>query len=71
MISQNSFRETLKKITSDNDNLRAEKNVLLTENNSLKEKNSKQYAELQRLENALAMSEVHGKSYGEKVRNMH
>lgn len=66
-LSLNSFRETLQKMTNDSDDLRKEAKVLLTENKSLKEKNSNQYAELQRLENALASSEIHGKTYAEKV----
>lgn len=66
-MSRNSFRETLQKMTNDSDDLRKEAKVLLTENKSLKEKNSNQYAELQRLENALASSEIHGKTYAEKV----
>ena len=68
-LSQTSSRETLKNITDDSDNLRKEAKVLVTENKSLKEKSSNQYAELQRLENALATSEIHGKSYAEKVNN--
>eukprot|EP00112_Aurelia_sp_Birch-Aquarium-sp1_P006074 Seg168.2 transcript_id=Seg168.2/GoldUCD/mRNA.D3Y31 product="Serologically defined colon cancer antigen 8" protein_id=Seg168.2/GoldUCD/D3Y31 len=64
---EKNHRETLQKMTNDSDNLRKEAMVLLTENKSLKEKNSNQCAELQRLENALANSEIHGKTYAEKA----